>query len=152
MPTVKTMQLPNFSLKFNKARYSVLAGSITINGTADSFKSFWQVVVLPLPVTPAIKVCLLKKFFCNRSGIFSSSRPFCIKFPKIMSPVLFTFKPNSTPSTTEIPGISFCGSPANSATSSTVKNVLSQSFLSSCGRDASVRCSSRVVPRLVKLF
>ena len=133
MPKVNTATSPNSSRLRTKVRYSVLAGSITINGIflpssllLISYNSLWQVVVLPLPVTPATNICLLRILEFNKKGISSSTRPFCTTEPMLIASSLsigIVFSPKPTDSLSVIPGTSFCGKPASRLTSLAVRYV-----------------------------
>ena len=61
-----------FKSECNKTLYSVFAGSITRKGTFASLNNFRHVVVFPLPVTPAIKMCFLRLSLEIKNGIFNS--------------------------------------------------------------------------------
>ena len=121
------------SLAMRRPRYSVLAGSITRNGQPLDRSRVWQVVVLPLPVTPATNTCLSSWFLASLTTLPLHSLPLFTKAPSSTTSSALrlmgfpslpfssgTLRPNSTSSLRRRPTTSFCGSPAMSASSRTL--------------------------------
>ena len=107
-----SVNISKSSISFSIALYSVFAGSITKNGKLADFKILWQVVVLPLPVTPAINICLSSQALSIKIFWFNSL-PLWTILPKNIALSCdicsLIFRPNSTSSFRDSPTTSFFG-------------------------------------------